>query len=117
MSGAFLKNCWYVAAQADEVGVAPLGRTLLGEPVVLYRKEDGTAVALEDRCCHRRAPLSKGVLIGDALQCGYHGFPFDAAGACIRIPGQDRVPLGIGVRGYPLVERHAFLWIWMGEHA
>ncbi len=115
MSGAFLRNCWYVAAQADEIGFAPLGRVLLGEPVVMYRKEDGTAVALEDRCCHRRAPLHKGKVLGDRIQCGYHGFTFDAAGACVEIPGQDRVPAKLGVRAYPLVEKHAYLWIWMGE--
>src|SRR5215469_15818473 len=117
MSGAFLRNCWYVAAQADEVGRAPFGRLLLGEPVVLYRKEDGTAVALEDRCCHRRAPLHKGKLIGDALQCGYHGFTFSADGACIAIPGQPRVPPGVGVRAHPLVERHRYLWLWPGDPA
>jgi vanillate O-demethylase monooxygenase subunit len=117
MSGKFLRNCWYVAAEAGEVTRAPLARLLLGEPVVLYRREDGSAVALEDRCCHRRAPLSKGKVIGDRLQCGYHGFTFDAAGACVAIPGQDRVPAGLGVASYPLVERHGFLWIWMGAAA
>ncbi len=112
----FLRNCWYVAAEAGEIGRAPLGRIILGEPVVLYRQEDGTAVALEDRCCHRRAPLHKGRLVGDALQCGYHGFTFDAAGACIKVPGYDRPPVGVGgVRSYPLVERHRFAWIWTGE--
>ncbi|HVA15489.1 MAG TPA: aromatic ring-hydroxylating dioxygenase subunit alpha [Stellaceae bacterium] len=115
MSGEFLRNCWYVAAEAGEVTRAPLARLLLAEPVVLYRTEDGAAVALEDRCCHRRAPLSKGRVIGDRLQCGYHGFTFDAAGACVAIPGQERVPAGLGVAAYPLVERHGFLWIWMGE--
>jgi vanillate O-demethylase monooxygenase subunit len=117
MSGKFLKDAWYVAAWTEEVGRAPLPRLLLGEPVVLFRKEDGTPVALEDRCCHRRAPLSKGKLLGDTLQCGYHGFVFDANGACVRIPGQDRVPPSLGVRFYPLVERHGYLWIWMGERA
>ncbi len=58
MSGRFMKNAWYVAAQADEIGRVPLARLLLGEPVVMFRQEDGTPVALEDRCCHRRAPLS-----------------------------------------------------------
>lgn len=115
MSGAFLRNCWYVAAQADEITRTPLGRILLNEPVVMFRTEDGTAVALEDRCCHRRAPLHKGKLVGDTLECGYHGFTFDRTGACVRIPGQDRVPPRIGVRAYPMVEKHAYLWIWMGE--
>jgi phenylpropionate dioxygenase-like ring-hydroxylating dioxygenase large terminal subunit len=114
MSGVFLRDCWYVAARDEEVTRTPLRRLLLGEPVVMYRKEDGSAVALEDRCCHRRAPLSKGKVVGDALQCGYHGFTFDASGACIAIPGQERVPPSIGVHAYPLIERHGFLWIWMG---
>jgi vanillate O-demethylase monooxygenase subunit len=117
MSGAFLRNCWYVAAEAGEVTRAPLARLLLGEPVVIFRREDGSAVALEDRCCHRRAPLSKGRVIGDRLQCGYHGFTFDASGACVAIPGQERVPAGLGIGAYPLVERHGFFWIWMGDAA
>jgi phenylpropionate dioxygenase-like ring-hydroxylating dioxygenase large terminal subunit len=111
----FLKNCWYVAAESREVSRAPLGRVLLGDPVVLYRREDGSPVALEDRCCHRRAPLSKGKVIGDRLQCGYHGFTFDTSGACVVIPGQERVPATVGVRAYPVVERHRYIWIWMGE--
>jgi len=116
MIGKYQLNAWYVAASADEVGRAPLARLLLNEPIVLYRRENGIPVALEDRCCHRRAPLSKGKVIGDRLQCGYHGFTFDATGACVAIPGQDRLP-SIGVRSYPLVERHGFLWIWMGNAA
>ena len=117
MTTKFQRNAWYVSAFADEVGRAPLARLLLNEPVVLYRREDGIPVALEDRCCHRRAPLSKGKVIGDRLQCGYHGFTFDASGACVAIPGQDRVTSTIGVRSYPLVERHGLVWIWMGDAA
>jgi phenylpropionate dioxygenase-like ring-hydroxylating dioxygenase large terminal subunit len=117
MTRTFLRDGWYVAAFSDEISRAPLPRLLVGEPVVMYRKADGAAVALEDRCCHRRAPLSKGKVVGDALQCGYHGFTFDASGACIAIPGQERVPASVAVRSYPLVERHGFLWIWMGDQA
>ncbi|MGH7035381.1 MAG: Rieske 2Fe-2S domain-containing protein [Stellaceae bacterium] len=111
----FLRNCWYIAAESREVSRAPLGRILLNEPVMLYRREDGAPVALEDRCCHRRAPLHKGKILGDTVQCGYHGFTFDASGACVAIPGQDRIPPSIGVRSYPVVERHRYVWIWMGE--
>ena len=113
----FLKNCWYVAAWDHEVTAAPLARTLLCEPVVLYRTEDGTAVALEDRCCHRALPLSMGKVVGDRLQCGYHGLEFDSGGACVRVPGQAQIPPGASVRSYPLVERWKYLWIWMGDPA
>ena len=61
----YVRNCWYAAAWNHEVTDAPLGRTFLDEPVVLYRKDDGAVVALEDRCCHRSLPLSMGRVEGD----------------------------------------------------
>ena len=65
----FIRNAWYVGAWDHEVGRQNLlRRTLLDDPVVFYRREDGTPVALEDRCCHRHMPLSKGRLIGDDIQ-------------------------------------------------
>ena len=109
----FRKNCWYVAAWDHEVTQTPLARTLLCEPVVLFRKQNGEAVALEDRCCHRALPLSMGVVIGDHLQCGYHGLEFDSLGQCVKIPGQDKIPPNAKVKSYPLVERWKWLWIWM----
>lgn len=111
----FVRNCWYVAAWSDELGRQPLAQIYLNEPVVLFRKEDGTPVAMEDRCPHRRAPLSRGKVVGDCIQCGYHGFVFDADGTCIEVPGQDRIPPGADIRVYPLVERHKLIWIWMGD--
>ena len=113
----FLRASWYVAARSAEVTRQPLGRLLLNEPVVLYRQQDGTAVALEDRCCHRHLPLSMGKVEGDGLRCGYHGLKFDASGKCVEIPGQDSIPPQARVRAYPLVERYRWLWIWMGDPA
>jgi vanillate O-demethylase monooxygenase subunit len=111
----FLRNQWYCAALSHELKSEPFGRIFLNEPVVLYRKADGGIVALEDRCCHRRAPLSKGKIEGDNLRCGYHGFLYDAQGQVIWVPGQDKVPPEAKVRAYPVVEKHGFIWIWMGE--
>jgi phenylpropionate dioxygenase-like ring-hydroxylating dioxygenase large terminal subunit len=111
----FLRESWYVAARSAEVTHQPLARMLLGEPVVLYRCADGSAVALEDRCCHRHLPLSMGRLEGDRLRCGYHGLLFAPDGRCVEIPGQESVPPQARVRAYPLVERYRWLWIWMGE--
>lgn len=113
----FLRNAWYVAAWDEEVGREPFARTLLNEPVVLYRREDGTPVALEDRCCHRSLPLSFGKVVGDRLQCGYHGLEFDQSGACVQVPGQASVPPESRVRSYPVVERWHWIWIWTGDPA
>src|SRR5580700_11304194 len=113
----FLRNYWYVAATDAEVGRKPLGRTILGEPVVLFRSDAGAPVAFEDRCAHRHLPLSMGKLIGDRLQCHYHGLQYDRTGRCVRIPGQDQIPPDAKVKAYPVVERYRWLWIWMGDPA
>ncbi|HUQ76307.1 MAG TPA: aromatic ring-hydroxylating dioxygenase subunit alpha [Burkholderiales bacterium] len=110
----FLRDSWYVAARSAEVTRQPLGRILLNEPLVFYRRQDGTAVALEDRCCHRHLPLSMGKVEGDELRCGYHGLKFDAAGRCVEIPGQESIPPQARVRSYPVVEKFSWLWVWMG---
>ena len=111
----FLRDWWYCAAESGEVGREPMGRVFLNQPVVLYRKDDGDPVALEDQCCHRRAPLHKGTIEGDAIRCGYHGFLYDPTGACIWVPGQANVPPDARVATYPVCERHGWVWIWMGE--
>lgn len=111
----FLKNAWYVAAWDKEVTQSLLPVTILDEPIVLYRKTDGTPVALEDACPHRMLPLSMGRLIGDELECGYHGLTFDCSGVCVRAPGAQRIPASAQVRSYPLTERYGLVWIWMGD--
>jgi len=111
----YLRDAWYVAATSDEISQSPLARLLLEEPVVLWRMSDGTAVAFEDRCCHRHAPLSAGRVLGDNLQCGYHGLTFDRSGTCVDVPSQARVPPDARIRAYPLVERYNWVWIWMGD--
>ncbi|HEV8014166.1 MAG TPA: aromatic ring-hydroxylating dioxygenase subunit alpha [Stellaceae bacterium] len=112
-----LRNQWYCAALSAEITSAPLARIFLHEPVVMYRTSDGRAVALEDRCCHRRAPLSRGQVEGDNLRCGYHGLLYEPSGRVIWAPGQDKLPAGAQVRSYPFVEKHGWAWIWMGDPA
>lgn len=113
----FLRNAWYAAAFDHELARTPLARTVLNEPIVLFRRADGRPVALEDRCCHRSLPLSLGKVMGDELQCGYHGLVFDFSGRCVRVPGQSAVPPGAAVRAYPCVERWQWIWIWTGAPA
>jgi phenylpropionate dioxygenase-like ring-hydroxylating dioxygenase large terminal subunit len=113
----FIRNLWYVAAWSHELGPEkPIGRIIIGEPVVLYRKQDGTPVMMEDRCPHRFAPLSLGRIEGDDLRCMYHGLRFSCAGVCQEMPARERPP-AITVRTFPVVERWDWLWAWMGDPA
>ncbi|MEO7405033.1 MAG: aromatic ring-hydroxylating dioxygenase subunit alpha [Burkholderiales bacterium] len=114
----FLRNCWYVAAWDHELVAGKLlERTILEQPLALYRGESGHAVALDNRCAHRGAKLSNGRIEGDAVRCLYHGLKFDATGQCVQIPGQDNIPPRLCVRSFPIVERDHLIWIWMGEAA
>ncbi len=113
----FVRNAWYIAAWAEELDDGLVGRTIMNEPLVIFRDADGKASALEDRCCHRGAPLTSGQVTSEGIECGYHGLIFDGAGKCVRVPGQDNVPSNAWVRSYPIVERHQFVWIWMGDPA
>ncbi|GGM64832.1 oxidoreductase subunit alpha [Micromonospora sonchi] len=111
----FARDQWYVAAYGSEVGRELLARTVLGEPLVLYRTEAGEAVALADRCVHRRYPLSESRLDGDSIVCGYHGFTYDQTGTCVFVPGQQRIPRTARVAAYPVVEQDSFIWVWIGD--
>jgi phenylpropionate dioxygenase-like ring-hydroxylating dioxygenase large terminal subunit len=108
-------NCWYVAATSDEVGPQLLARTLLGQPVVLYRLRSAAVAALADRCPHRSLPLSFGTLSDDLVVCGYHGMAFADDGQCVRVPSQEHVPYGARARSFPLHEQPPFVWIWLGD--
>lgn len=111
----YVRNAWYVAAWSHELEPAtPLGLTILGEPIVIYRIEDDRIVALEDRCVHRLAPLSLGRCEGDRLRCMYHGLLYAPGGEVVEIPGQDQIPPKARVRSYPVVDRHSWIWVWMG---
>lgn len=110
----YLRNCWYMAAWSDEVSNQPLARTLLDEPVVLYRDAEGEPHALFDRCPHRFAPLSAGRVENGILLCGYHGLGFGGDGACARNP-HGPITKALRVTSYPVVEAHRAIWIWMGD--
>ena len=114
----FLKNTWYVAAWSHEVSSTTLfSRTILNTPVVLWRDGDGAVVALQDRCPHRGAPLSKGRIEDGTVRCMYHGLKFDTHGKCVQIPAQDRIPPAACVNKFSVVERNKWIWIWMGDAA
>lgn len=116
--GNFLMNCWYVAAWDHEIiDGKKLARTLLEKPIVLFQGDSGKLVALDDRCCHRAAPLSMGRIEGDCIRCMYHGLKFNSAGQCIEIPGQEKIPSVFTVHSYPVVERNHLIWVWMGDPA
>lgn len=109
------RNSWWVAAYAKDVTHAPLGIWMLDRPILLYRTGAGSVVALDDRCPHRWAPLSKGTLFGDNIECKYHGIMFGPDGKCVKIPTQEHISNNCKVHAYPILESGPFIWVWMGD--
>jgi len=116
-SDNFLRDQWYVAATSAEVGDKPLGRKICNQDVVLFRGAAGAISVLENRCPHRKAPLSLGRVVDGELECAYHGLRFDGAGVCTLIPSQRTIPRGLDARGFPAIERYSLIFVWVGDPA
>ena len=112
---SFVRNAWYAAAWSEEIGRDLTERWIGDVPVVFFRKEDGTAVALEGTCPHRQYPLALGRLRGDEIECGYHGIRFGCEGACSHVPGEQRAPAAMKTRAFPLHERGGLIWLYAGD--
>ncbi|MBS0472315.1 MAG: aromatic ring-hydroxylating dioxygenase subunit alpha [Proteobacteria bacterium] len=107
---------WYPLAWSEEVAPGKaVARRFAGDPIVLFRGKGGRVFALEDRCAHRQVPLSLGVVEGDTLRCGYHGWAYSNGGKCIDVPYLGRERLPNGVRAYPVHEVDGLIFIFPGD--
>ncbi|WP_375424369.1 Rieske 2Fe-2S domain-containing protein [uncultured Friedmanniella sp.] len=114
-SVAFPRRWWYPVARSTELGRKPLAVTLMDTPLAVFRDAAGVPAVVLDRCGHRNYPLSLGRVTGDGLlQCGYHGWSYDGAGQCLRVPGlrQVRTQSTWHVPAHRCVEQDGFVWAW-----
>ena len=113
------RNHWYIAARARELGRRSIARTVLGEPLALFRDADGRPAAVLDRCLHRNMALSAGRVVGGCLECPYHGWRYDDRGRCVAIPALEigAAARGLAVPAYRAVESDGYVWVFMGAGA
>lgn len=113
-----LKNLWYACEFSERVNHIPQRITVLGQRLVLYRKNDGGVVCMSDLCVHRGGALSDGHLDGDCIICPYHGWRYQPDGACDRIPANQPgipVPRKARVDAYPTREKYGLVWAFLGD--
>lgn len=112
-----LRRFWYAILPLHLLDDGPQPFTLLGEKIVLWKQADGTPAAVQDRCCHRTAQLSKGFVEGGHLVCGYHGWAYDGGGRCVRIPQNEGgvAPSNARVTAYACQARYGYAWVCLGE--
>ena len=117
----YVRNCWYVAGLSSEFPTETLtGQVICERPLVIWRTRHGGVVADDDRCAHKRFPLSKGRLMPDGtLECAYHGLRYDMTGKCVMIPSHPTGPISpqAAVRPFPVIEQDGLVWIWCGDPA
>ena len=108
---------WYAVAPAAELGRGPVGAAVAGRPVCLFRDAAGAVHALEDRCPHRLVRLSLGRVVGDGVECRYHGWRFGRDGRCLHVPGlaPARIPAAAAARTWPVREQDGFVWVFPGR--
>jgi phenylpropionate dioxygenase-like ring-hydroxylating dioxygenase large terminal subunit len=114
-----IPNQWYVVLESKEVRKGkPVGVTRMGEKMVFWRDSQGKIACAVDQCPHRGVALSAGKVLGDCIQCPFHGFEFDSTGRCTLIPANGRiaeVPKAIKAKAYPVQELHGFIYLWWGD--
>ena len=112
----FLKNTWYMFGLGLDVVIdAPQHKVIADEPVLVFRKQDGSLSAIRDLCPHRFVPLHKGRQIGDVIQCGYHGLRFGGDGICTHNPVAGApIPKAARVTAWQVAEKHTIVWVWLG---
>jgi phenylpropionate dioxygenase-like ring-hydroxylating dioxygenase large terminal subunit len=113
-------NFWYAAEWSSKVGAEPVKVRMLGQDFVLWRDSAGEVRCLANVCVHRGGSLAAGLVRHDRIQCPYHGWQFDGAGKCVKIPslgpaGQARIPGRARVDSYPVTERYGLVHVFLGD--
>lgn len=108
-----LRRFWYALMPTAHLDDSPKPFTLLGEPLILFKGVDGKPIALQDRCCHHTAKLSKGFVENGNIVCGYHSWTYDATGSCVRIPQnpEGNIPAGAKVKSYHRDDQYGYVWV------
>ncbi|MDJ0929145.1 MAG: aromatic ring-hydroxylating dioxygenase subunit alpha [Gammaproteobacteria bacterium] len=111
-------NFWYPICTSEELVQDEARRAeLLGVRLVAFRDNDGAAHVLSDTCIHRGGSLSKGKVIGDCVQCPYHGWQFAGDGRCASIPSMEgkTPPARAKVDSYPVHEQYGVVFAFLGD--
>ncbi|MCZ2344140.1 MAG: Rieske 2Fe-2S domain-containing protein [Bacteroidales bacterium] len=99
---------WHPVHPSRDLRRKPVGFQLGNRYLCLFRTSTGQAMAIDDTCPHRRLKLSYGQVIGDRIQCKYHGWTFDGCGNG-ESPGAPK--LHTCTESFDVREEHGYIWI------
>jgi nitrite reductase/ring-hydroxylating ferredoxin subunit len=105
---------WFAVGSSDELALGEVRPVrYFGEPLVLFRSEDGAARVFDAYCPHLGAHLGHGGTVqGNELVCPFHGWRFGEDGACTGMPYGKRIPPAAKVRIWEVREKHGVIMVW-----
>lgn len=111
-----MRQFWHPVAYSSEVGDKPVPVVLMDQQIVLARI-DGKVAALDDRCAHRGAALSVGMLVDNTFECPYHGWRYDVNGACVRIPARNELVEAMKprIKSFSVCESVGIVWVCLDD--
>lgn len=114
-----IENRWYAVLSSRELRSKPVAAQRFSRNLVFWRDAEGHAVGAIDECPHRRAKLSIGRVVVGEIECPFHGFRFDGAGSCTKIPAHPErvIPSAMSLDSLELREEHDLIWIWTGPES
>jgi 5,5'-dehydrodivanillate O-demethylase len=120
LAGLYMRRFWHPVWRTQDLAAgAALPVRIMGEDFTLYRGESGKPHAVAHRCAHRRTVLSAGFVEGDCIRCLYHGWKYDADGACVEQPAELNEGFAdkVRIRAYPTHDYLGLIFVFMGEGA
>lgn len=105
---------WFQVAWSDEIGIGDVHKMkYFDQEMVAWRAESGELTVMNAYCEHLGAHLGYGgQVVGEMLQCPFHGWQWNQQGRNVRIPYQDHPNRGRRIRTYPVAERNESVYIW-----
>ena len=119
--GEYQRRFWHPIAASVELrkdDVLPvMAVKVLGEKLALFRCEDGSVGLVQERCPHRGAAHSYGIVDDGCIRCPYHAWTFDKTGQCVEQPGESpesTMKDRIKIKAYPVQEMGGLVWAYLG---
>ncbi len=116
-----LSASWYVALRSEELKQKPVALKMFGQPLVAWRDKTGRAVVMERYCSHVGGNLADGRVVDGCIECPFHRWRYDSAGACVHVPGHcqevpklEPIPPTARQSIYATAERYGYVWVWYG---
>lgn len=112
------EDYWYVVAESHEIGLNQVvSRSLMGEWLAVFRDQSGKLAALQDKCLHRTAQISRGKVTEGKLQCPYHGWTYNSDGQVTHIPsmGPTFKAGSKCSKTYPVIEQEGYIYVRLSD--